>query len=232
MLIDGFPAEMFATNCWVIAPAAGEECFVVDPGIANPDAIRLLEEVLTRNRLKPIAVIATHGHLDHTYSIGPICGAKGIPAYVHSADRELLAHPERAFSAEGPLGELFEGLAFSEPDEVIELTDGVQLSLAGLDLVIDHAPGHTFGSILIRLPGAEPTILTGDVLFAGAIGRTDLPTGSASAMRTSLRTKILTLPDEYLVLPGHGARTTIGAERSSNPYLSALVAGSDDSFSR
>jgi hydroxyacylglutathione hydrolase len=232
MLIDGFPAEMFATNCWVIAPAAGEECFVVDPGIANPDAIRLLDEVLKRNRLKPVAVIATHGHLDHTFSISPVCGAKGIPAYIHSADRELLAHPERAFSAGGPLLELFDGMSFSEPDEVIELTDGARLSLAGLDVVIDHAPGHTFGSILIRLPGADPTILTGDVLFAGSIGRTDLPTGSADAMRNSLSTKILTLPDEYLVLPGHGARSTIGAERASNPYLSGLVAGSDDSFSR
>jgi hydroxyacylglutathione hydrolase len=231
MLIDGFPAEMFATNCWVIAPAAGEECFVVDPGIANPDAIRLLEEVLTRHRLKPVAVIATHGHLDHTYSIGPVCGAKGIPAYVHSADRELLAHPERAFSVDGPLGELFGGLSFSEPDEVIELTDGVELSLAGLDLVIDHAPGHTFGSILIRIPGAEPTMLSGDVLFAGAIGRTDLPTGSAALMKRSLRTKILTLTDDYLVLPGHGPRTTIGTERASNPYLSDLLPGSDDSFS-
>jgi hydroxyacylglutathione hydrolase len=232
MLIDGFPAEMFATNCWVIAPAAGEECFVVDPGIANPDAIRLLDEVLKRNRLKPVAVIATHGHLDHTFSISPVCGAKGIPAYIHSADRELLAHPERAFSAGGPLLELFDGMSFSEPDEVIELTDGARLSLAGLDVVIDHAPGHTFGSILIRLPGADPTILTGDVLFAGSIGRTDLPTGSADAMRNSLSTKILTLPDEYLVLPGHGTRSTIGAERASNPYLSGLVAGSDDSFSR
>jgi len=232
MIIDGFPAEMFGTNCWVIAPAAGEECFVVDPGIANPDAIRYLDEVLTRHRLKPVAVIATHGHLDHTFSIGPVCGAKGIPAYVHSADRELLAHPERAFSAGGPLNEMFVGLSFSEPDEVIELNDGVQLSLAGLNLVIDHAPGHTAGSILIRLPGAEPTVLTGDVLFAGAIGRTDLPTGSASAMKTSLRTKILTLSDEYLVLPGHGARTTIGAERVSNPYLVSAGTAREGSFSQ
>jgi hydroxyacylglutathione hydrolase len=232
MLIDGFPAEMFATNCWVIAPAAGEECFVVDPGIANPDAIRLLDEVLTRHRLKPVAVIATHGHLDHTFSIGPVCGAKGIPAYVHSADRELLAHPERAFSAEGPLAEMFAGLTFSEPDEVIELTDGLNFTLAGLDVVIDHAPGHTFGSILIRIPGSDPVVLTGDVLFAGAIGRTDLPTGSASAMRTSLRTKILSLSDKYLVLPGHGPRTTIEVERATNPYLSALSLGADDSFSR
>lgn len=232
MIIDGFPAEMFGTNCWVIAPAAGEECFVVDPGIGNPDVIRHLDEVLLRHRLKPVAVIATHGHLDHTFSIAPVCEAKGIPAYVHSADRELLAHPERAFSDSGPLGELFSGLRFSEPDEVHELVDGSRLSLAGLDLVIDHAPGHTFGSILIRLPGSAPTVLTGDVLFAGSIGRTDLPTGSAEAMRTSLRTKILTLADEYLVLPGHGQRTTIGAERASNPYLASVGFDRDDSFSQ
>ena len=223
---------MFATNCWVVAPAAGEECFVVDPGIANPDATRALEEILTRHRLKPVAVIATHGHLDHTFSIGPVCGAKGIPAYIHSADRELLAHPERAFSADGPLSELFAGLTFTEPDEVHELVDGSRLSLAGLDIVIDHAPGHTLGSILIRLPEAEPAVMTGDVLFAGSIGRTDLPTGSASAMRMSLRTKILTLTDDYLVLPGHGGRTTIGAERVTNPYLASLGSDRDDSFSQ
>lgn len=223
---------MFGTNCWVIAPAAGEECFVVDPGIGNPNVIRYLDEVLTRRHLKPVAVIATHGHLDHTFSIGPVCGAKGIPAYVHSADRELLAHPERAFSEGGPLGELFSGLTFTEPDEVHELADGSQISLAGLDLVIDHAPGHTFGSILIRLPGTEPTLLSGDVLFAGSIGRTDLPTGSASAMRTSLRTKILTLTDDYLVLPGHGGRTTIGAERQANPYLAPAHLDREGSFSQ
>ena len=232
MLIDGFPAEMFATNCWVIAPSAGEECFVVDPGIANPDASRALEEILTRHHLKPVAVIATHGHLDHTFSIGPVCGVKGIPAYIHSADRELLAHPERAFSVGGPLAELFIGLSFSEPEEVHELTDGVILSLAGLDLVIDHAPGHTAGSILIRLAGEEPIVITGDVLFAGAIGRTDLPGGSDSEMRTSLETKIMTLTDDYLVLPGHGGRTNIGVERASNPYLTSLGADSDGSFSR
>lgn len=232
MIIDGFAAEMFGTNCWVIASDVGEECVVVDPGIGNPDVIRRLDEVFSRHHIKPVAVIATHGHLDHTFSIGPVCGAKGIPAYVHSADRELLAHPERAFSDGSPLGELFAGLTFSEPDEVYELADGSRLNLAGLDLVIDHAPGHTFGSILIRLPGAEPTVLTGDVLFAGSIGRTDLPTGSARAMKTSLRTKILTLTDDYLVLPGHGARTTIGAERASNPYLASVDYARDDSFSQ
>lgn len=232
MIIDGFPAEMFGTNCWVIAPAAGEECFVVDPGIGSPDVRQALEEVLARHRLKPVAVIATHGHLDHTFSIGPVCGAKGIPAYIHSADRELLAHPERAFSDGGPLGELFGGLTFGEPSSVHELGDGSRITLAGLDLVIDHAPGHTQGSILIRIPGGEPTVLTGDVLFAGAIGRTDLPTGSASAMATSLRSKILPLSDDYAVLPGHGRRTTIGAERRTNPYLASVRSDGDGSFSQ
>lgn len=223
---------MFGTNCWVIAPEAGEECIVVDPGIGNPDVTRQLDAILKHHGLKPVAVIATHGHLDHTFSISPVCGAKGVPAYIHSADRELLAHPERAFSDGGPLGELFGGLTFSEPDEVHELIDGSRLALAGLDLVIDHAPGHTFGSILIRFLGAEPTVVTGDVLFAGAIGRTDLPTGSASAMKTSLRTKILPLSDDYLVLPGHGRRTTIGDERSTNPYLVGLGSDPDGSFSQ
>jgi len=225
MLIDGFPAEMFATNCWVLAPSAGEECIVIDPGIVK-DALVRLEEIFKRHRLKPVAVVATHGHLDHTFSIAPVCGAKGIPAYVHSADRLLLAHPERAFAAGGPLGQLFEGSSFAEPDDVRELRDGATLSLAGLEITIDHAPGHTAGSILIRIGGDDPTVATGDVLFAGAVGRTDLPSGSPDAMLNSLRTKILPLDDEYRVLPGHGATTTIGRERATNPYLTALAEGS------
>ncbi len=222
MLIDGFPAEMFGTNCWVLAPSAGEECIVIDPGIVNPSALLRLEELFQRHRLKPVAVIATHGHLDHTFSIAPVCGATGIPAYVHSADRQLLANPERAFAEGGPIGQLFAGFSFTEPDEVRELQDGAALSLAGLEIVIDHAPGHTAGSILIRFSD-EPTVATGDVLFAGAIGRTDLPTGSPDAMLKSLRSKILPLDDEYQVLPGHGATTTIGRERATNPYLTALI---------
>jgi glyoxylase-like metal-dependent hydrolase (beta-lactamase superfamily II) len=120
-------------------------------------------------------------------------------------------------------------LSYTEPDDVAELTDGATLSLAGLEVTVDHAPGHTGGSVLFRLPGAgsswdaDQICLSGDVLFAGSIGRTDLPGGSTDTMLTSLRDKVLPLADDTVVLPGHGPATTIGRERASNPYLRELI---------
>jgi len=225
VLVAGFPAEAFGTNCYVVAPGPGEQCVVVDPGIGVTDR---LDALLAEHRLHPVAVLLTHGHLDHTFSVTPVCGARGVPAYVHPADRELLADPAKGLSAD--LTALFGGrLPYAEPDDVVELTDGAGLVLAGLEFTVDHAPGHTGGSVLIRLPAggapveAEEICLSGDVLFAGSIGRTDLPGGSASAMLASLRDKVLPLPDDTVVLPGHGPATTIGRERATNPYLRQLI---------
>jgi hydroxyacylglutathione hydrolase len=224
VLVTGFPAEAFGTNCYVVAPAPGEQCLIVDPGIGVLDD---LAEVLAEHRLQPAAVLLTHGHLDHTFSVAPVCGARGITAYVHPADREMLADPQKGLSMS--LDQLFGGrMAYTEPEDVAELTDGATLSLAGLEVTVDHAPGHTGGSVLFRLPGAgtrwetEQVCLSGDVLFAGSIGRTDLPGGSTDTMLTSLRDKILPLSDDTVVLPGHGPETTIGRERISNPYLREL----------
>ncbi|NJC72731.1 MBL fold metallo-hydrolase [Planosporangium thailandense] len=216
MLVAGFPAQAFGTNCYVIAPAAGEQCVVVDPGIGVVDA---LDEVLAEHRLQPVAVLLTHGHLDHTFSVTPVCGARGATAYIHPADRELLADPAKGLSAD--MTALFGGrLPWTEPDDVAELPDGGAITIAGLEITVDHAPGHTGGSVMFRLPGDDaPLCFSGDVLFAGSIGRTDLPGGSSAAMMTSLRDKVLPLADETIVLPGHGPQTTIGRERATNPYL-------------
>ena len=227
MLVTGFPAGAFAANCYVIAPAPGEECVIVDPG---QDAAGGIEEILAAHRLKPVAVLATHGHLDHVWSVAPVCGAKDIPAYIHPADRALLSDPARGL----PLGagqQLFGGLEFSEPDDVLELTGGMTLRLAGVELIVDHAPGHTEGSVTFRLPaGPEPAaeapegvLFSGDLLFAGSIGRTDLPGGDYETILDSLARVCLPLPDETIVLSGHGPRTTIGAERSGNPFLAGLA---------
>ncbi|MFK3984219.1 MBL fold metallo-hydrolase [Micromonospora sp. NPDC050397] len=220
MFVAGFPA-VFGTNCYVVAPAPGEQCVVVDPGIG---AVDQLDELLAEHRLHPAAVLLTHGHLDHTFSVAPVCGARGITAYVHPGDRELLADPSKGFTSD--INQFFKGqLSYTEPDDVAELTDGATISLAGLEITIDHAPGHTGGSVLFRLPAAgsvwdaDQICLSGDVLFAGSIGRIDLPGGSMPTMLTSLREKILPLADDTVVLPGHGPQTTVGRERTSNPYL-------------
>ena len=215
MLVTGFPAGAFAANCYVVAPARGAECVIVDPG---QDAQQGIDELLVRYRLKPIAVLLTHGHIDHMWSVAPVCGAKGIPAYVHPDDRELLADPAKGLSlAVGQ--QLFGGITFTEPDDVRELADGSALSLAELDFTVRHTPGHTPGSVTF---GSEDGLFTGDLLFAGSIGRTDLPGGDHQAMLRSLA-RTLTLPDDTLVLPGHGPQTTIGAERRTNPFLTGLV---------
>jgi hydroxyacylglutathione hydrolase len=220
VLVTSFPSDVFGTNCYAVATGPGEQCVVIDPGIGVVDQ---LDEVLAESRLRPAAVLLTHGHLDHTFSVAPVCGARGITAYVHPDDRELLADPTKALSTD--ITSLFGGrLPYSEPDDVAELADGTPLKIAGLEFVVDHAPGHTGGSVLLRLPtGAEePLCFSGDVLFAGSIGRTDLPGGSDRRMVESLRDKILPLDDATVVLPGHGPATTIGRERASNPYLREL----------
>jgi hydroxyacylglutathione hydrolase len=207
VLVTGFPAGGFAANCYVVAPAESAECVIIDPG---QDAEPGIDEILARHRLKPIAVLLTHGHIDHVWSVAPVCGAKNVPAYIHPDDRELLADPARGIGRQ-----LAPGLVFTEPDDVRELTDGAAISLAGLEFTVRHTPGHTRGSVTF---GSEETLFSGDLLFAGSIGRTDLPGGDDAQMRDSLA-KTMLLPDETIVLPGHGPDTTIGQERASNPFL-------------
>jgi hydroxyacylglutathione hydrolase len=217
VLVAGFPAEAFGTNCFVVAPGPGEQCVVIDPGIG---VAARLDEVLAEHRLQPAAVLLTHGHLDHTFSVTPVCGARGITAYIHPDDREMLADPAKGLSAD--LTALFGGrLAWSEPEDVALLEDGQALKIAGVELVVDHAPGHTRGSVMFRGGDGDGQRLcfSGDVLFRDSIGRTDLPGGSLAQMFASLRDKVLTLPDDTVVLPGHGPETTIGRERARNPYL-------------
>jgi hydroxyacylglutathione hydrolase len=242
VLVTGFPAGAFAANCYLVAPAPGEECVIIDPG---QDAERGIEELIDRYRLKPIAVLLTHGHIDHMWSVAPVCGAKGIPAYIHPDDRELLADPAKGLSLMAKQ-QFLGGMTFSEPDDVRALSDGQVVTLGGLDFTIGHTPGHTPGSVTFR--GDEPSsfgpasqdltgsvsskrrrfdaddveaLFTGDLLFAGSIGRTDLPGGDHAAILRSLA-RTLTLPDETVVLPGHGPQTTIGDERRTNPFLTGL----------
>lgn len=213
MLIASFPAPAFGTNCWIIASGRGQECLVVDPGM--PDVSDLVAMLCDEHDLKPVATLVTHGHLDHTFSVAPICDGYSIPAYIHSEDRALLLHPERAISE--TFAETLEGMVFTEPFDVRELRNGEVLDFVGLKIKAIHAPGHTRGSLVYAIN--DEVLISGDVLFAGSIGRTDLPTGSARDMEETLQKKLWPLPDEMRVLPGHGRETTIGEERRVNPYF-------------
>jgi hydroxyacylglutathione hydrolase len=220
VLVAGFPAGAFATNCYVIAPAPGQACVVVDPG---QDAVEPLERVLAEHRLTPVAVLLTHGHFDHTFSVAPVCDGHDVPAFIHPEDRAMLADPMKGLSREALA--FFGGrLELREPREVRPLDDGAALELAGLALRVDHTPGHTRGSVVFSTATEEgdEVILAGDTLFAGSIGRTDLPGGDTATLLRSVRDKLLTRDDAAHVLPGHGPTTTIGRERASNPFLQEL----------
>jgi glyoxylase-like metal-dependent hydrolase (beta-lactamase superfamily II) len=232
VIVAAFADQVFGTNCYVVAPAEGEECLVVDPGI---DVLDTLAAVLDEHRLRPAAVLLTHGHLDHVYSVTPVCSQSSAPAYIHPGDLYRLSDPWAVMGAglREMLQAQFGALStWAEPDDVRELVPGGALEIAGLTIDVTHAPGHTEGSVMFGLAGvpdgvvvkAERTVLSGDVLFAGSIGRTDLPGGDHAAMLRSLRETVLTLPDDTLVLPGHGEATTIGRERTTNPYLQQVAA--------
>lgn len=216
MLVRGFPAAAFDTNCWVVAPAEGEQCIVVDPGIGVEQQ---LDDLLRELRLSPVAVLLTHGHLDHTFSVTPVCGARGIPAWIHPQDRDLLADPMKGLSPQSAA--IFGGrLEWTEPSDVALLDPTVPMEVAGLTISTAFAPGHTPGSVVFETGGE---LFSGDVLFAGSIGRTDLPGGSWAQMQDSLARAVLPLPDDMLVHPGHGGDTTIGRERATNPFLQDLA---------
>jgi hydroxyacylglutathione hydrolase len=214
VLIAGFPSAATDTNCWVVAPDRGEQCVVIDPGI---DIEARLDEVIAENHLHPVAVLLTHGHIDHTFSVLPVCRARDVPAYIHPDDRGQLADPWSGLGL-APGTPLLGLGAFplAEPDDVRQLADGDTVPLAGLKFGVRHAPGHSRGSVVFS---AEEQRFSGDVLFAGSIGRVDLPGGSMAEMTRSLREVILPLPDETVVHPGHGPSTTIARERATNPYL-------------
>ncbi|WP_045822601.1 MBL fold metallo-hydrolase [Williamsia herbipolensis] len=228
MLITGFAAGMFATNCYVVADRPGSEAVIIDPGQDSAASVRAL---LAEHSLTPVAVLLTHGHLDHTWDAAVLCDEYSIPAYIHPADRHMLADPA---SGIGPaLSSVIGGIVFREPEKVIEFVDGEPVDLAGIGFDVDLAPGHTRGSVLLSTladtgDGTLPVCFSGDVLFAGSIGRTDLPGGDHEQLLRSIATTLLTRSDETQVLPGHGPQTSVGRERAVNPFLAGLP-GVDDS---
>ena len=221
MLIKGFPAGSWATNAYVVAQGPGEPAIIVDPG---QDSMEGINEIIRAHRLTPAAVILTHGHIDHIWSVAPVSTQFAIPALIHVKDRYRLADPAGSSfaAAREQLLAMTKGeLELTEPSDVEVIEVNKSLNIAGVDWEFIHAPGHTEGSMVIRTDqSGDPIAFTGDVLFAGSIGRTDLPGGDSHAMQESLENVILPMPDHTLVYPGHGSDTTIGAERETNPFLS------------
>lgn len=206
-------------NCYLVGAAHSDECVLVDVGM---DASAAAERLIAESGRTLVAVLATHGHLDHVADAHAVADAHGVPVWIHGADRHLLSDPVAGLGPE--MGSLVEALYGSatlpEPAQVREWWDGERLDLAGLSWGVIHAPGHTPGSVLLHASdGVSPQLFTGDVLFAGSIGRTDLPGGSMERMLETLRETVVTLPYDLEVLPGHGGATSIGRECATNPYI-------------
>ena len=222
MIVAGFPAGSWGTNCFVIAPDAGEACLIIDPG---QDSISGVMDIVRENKLKPAAVLITHGHIDHAWSVAPLTHDFGIPAFIHADDRARLADlagSTIAANREALLAMTKGELELTEPDDVRLVSDEEVLDIAGLKMRVRHAPGHTEGSVVFEWAGDDqtsPLMFAGDLLFQGSIGRTDLEGGSMADMQRSLDRIVLSADDRMIVLPGHGPQTTIGQERISNPFL-------------
>ncbi len=218
MLILGFPSGALQANCYVVATGPGATCAVVDPG---DDAADRVDELCTEHELTPVAVLLTHGHFDHVGSAAELCARHRIGVYIHVGDRPMLADPMAAVSAQ--FAAMLAGQTFPpEPAIVVSVEQSGPLGLAGVPIGAIHTPGHTTGSTCYALPaeGERPGVLfTGDTLFAGTVGRSDLPGGDGAQLIRSIRDELLTWPDDTVVLPGHGPASTIGDERRANPFL-------------
>lgn len=230
MLLTSFPAGPLQANCYIVSRGPGTGCAVVDPGM---DAMDSLRQVLSEQNLTPHAVLVTHGHFDHMWCAQDVAAEFGCPVWIHPADRHLLSDPMAAISTQSAAMlrqqlEITDVPEFTEPADVRDAVDGAQIEMDGLTFVVDHVPGHTPGTVFYRVDYDGPEdvsqiMFSGDFLFAGSIGRTDLTGGSHDQMTTSLRERVLPLADDIVVLPGHGPQTSVGRERDTNPFLAELA---------
>jgi len=211
MLVAGVPLWVAETNAWVIAPERGALAVVID---APPDADGVVE-LLKQHDLTPVAVLVTHGHVDHVGAAGEMARRYAVSAYIHPDDEFLYQDPAAQMRA--LWGMSLPG-DFEPPTQWSLLSHGDHLKLAGMDFDVIHTPGHSPGHCCFHV-AAEGMLFSGDQLFAGSIGRTDLPGGSYDDLMASMGDRIVPLPEETSVFPGHGPTTTLAAELATNPFL-------------
>lgn len=211
MKIAGFATGPFQTNCYVVFNEETGEAFVVDPGLG---AYPRVMELVAQEGARLVAVVLTHGHIDHTRD----APAFRLPTYIHPDDQYMLDRGT-GLSAETLAAHDAENMGLI--DEVVDLGEG-GVAIAGLRFSTSHAPGHSPGCVMLA---AHDVVFTGDVLFRGSIGRTDFDHSDPEKMRESLRGPVWNLDDSLTVLPGHGPVTTVAVERATNPFLREANAG-------
>lgn len=236
--ILGVPLGRWAANCWVVGDRAAGGAVVVDPGEGGRTQIPAL---LVRLGVTCEAILLTHGHLDHVWSAPDLAATLDVPVFLHPDDRWLWDEPAAAFGAPPELlAELGIDRWDAPDDHLEELRDAMTLSFAGVTYRVAHTPGHTPGHVTFLTEGVtaapiefaigavdeapDEVLFSGDLLFAGSIGRTDFPRGSTPAIVRSLAEHVLPLDDDVLVLSGHGPETTVRHERASNPFLRQAIA--------
>lgn len=220
--IEGMALGMWQTNCYLLGDLELGTCVVVDPGQHAFDAVK---ERLDARGVRCEAILCTHGHLDHIWAVPQLAEDLDVPVLIHPEDRWLWDNPAAGFSEDAPAAALKAqfGLEWDPPPgRVQDIRDGMTLELAGCRMQVRHTPGHTPGSSVFLLTdtGADdPLLLSGDLIFAGSVGRTDLPRGSWEQQMAAIARVVLPLRDETVILSGHGPETTVGHERLANPYL-------------
>jgi hydroxyacylglutathione hydrolase len=210
MIHEILPVGMLACNCSIFGDETTREAIVIDPG----DNVDEIQAILAKHSLKVTAIVITHAHIDHIAGANELRKATGAPVHLNANDAELCAQLELQAS--------WIGVESPDPIEVdSNLKDGAILKLGDTDFHVMHTPGHTQGSCCLWIP-AEQKLIAGDTLFQDSIGRTDLPGGDGRQILASIKEKLVPLPDETVVIPGHGPKTSIGREKESNYFLQNL----------
>lgn len=207
MIRETFPVGPLQCNCSILGDESSGEAIVVDPGADIPR----IQAILTRHGLTVKQIIITHAHIDHIAGAQQLKALTGAPILYNQLDLPLIAMMD--------VQAAWLGMATPEvapPDDT--LRDGQTIGVSGITGTILHTPGHTEGSVCLHIPAAN-LLLAGDTLFAGSVGRTDLPGGDTRTLLQSIHDRLLPLPDTTVVIPGHGGNTTIGKERDTNPFL-------------
>lgn len=214
MKIAVFQLQLFGVNCYVVYDENDKEAVIVDPGIISPLEIEAIDNFLQREGLKVVGIINTHLHIDHAIANEELSGKYNVPVYAHSDDKflgENMKEQARQFGLP---------IKVSGIKGFNDVKDGDKIKVGSGELEVIHVPGHSPGGIALY-SDKDGFLISGDTLFDGSIGRSDLPGGNLAKLLESIKKKLYKLPDDTVVYPGHGGPTTIGKEKKSNPFVQA-----------